>query len=168
MKKMMNLWKKKRTMLFCCAWIMRYFLRLQKMINCQVMVVTRKFVCDEVSYKSFISEKTIVDSSNKKRYIHCRSSLWIMMYGTYTLSIKDLRAFLNSKELKERLLETRENDLGESLVARRRTWKKNNSKKVDLNLNQSLEETTSVSFITKKGHYVRNSLDCKGKEKTSF
>ena len=91
-----------------------------------------------------------------------------MMYGRYTLSIKDLRAFLNSKELKERLLETRENDSGESLVARGRTWKKNNSKRVDLNLNQSLEETTSVSFITKKGHYVRNSLDCKGKEKTSF
>lgn len=84
------------------------------------MVVTRKFVCDKVSYKLFIFEKTIVYSSNKRRYIHYRPSLLIIMYGRDTLSIKDLKASLNSKELKERLLKTRDNDSGESLVARGR------------------------------------------------
>ena len=52
-----------------------------------------------------------------------------MTYGGDTLSIKDVRAILNSRELKKRMSESKEDDSGEDLVARARTRKKNNGRR---------------------------------------
>ena len=49
------------------------------------------------------------------------------MHARDTLSIKDVRVALNSKELKKRMSESREGDSSEGLVARRRIGKKNNN-----------------------------------------
>ena len=51
------------------------------------------------------------------------------IYGRDTLSIKDVRAILNLRELKKRMSESREDDSGEGLVARARTTKKNNGRR---------------------------------------
>ena len=44
-----------------------------------------------------------------------------MVYGRDTFFIKDVRATLNSRELKKRMFESREYDSGEGLMAIRRT-----------------------------------------------
>ena len=73
-----------------------------------------------------------------------------MIYGKDTLSTKDVRATLNSRELKKKVSESREDDLGKGLMARGRTWKKNNDRRGRY-LDQSPRETTNVSSARKKG-----------------
>ena len=51
------------------------------------------------------------------------------IYGRDALSIKDVRAILNLRELKKRMSESREDDSGEGLVARARTTKRNNGRR---------------------------------------
>ncbi|KAJ9680267.1 hypothetical protein PVL29_019547 [Vitis rotundifolia] len=51
-----------------------------------------------------------------------------MMHARDTLSIKDVRVALNSKELKKRS-KSKKGDSSEGLVARRRIGKKNNNRK---------------------------------------
>ena len=47
-----------------------------------------------------------------------------MMYSRHTISLEDVRAALNSKELKKRVFESRENRSDEGLVARERACMK--------------------------------------------
>ena len=86
-----------------------------------------------------------------------------MMYGRNTLSIEDVIAALNSRELKKRVFESREDDSSEGLVARVRTRKKNNGKK-----GWSISKfggNNKCFKCKKKGRNVINYLDRKGKEK---
>ena len=46
------------------------------------------------------------------------------MYSRHTISLEDVRAALNSKELKKRVFESRENRSDEGLVARERACMK--------------------------------------------
>ena len=87
----------------------------------------------------------------------------IMMYGRDTLSIKDVRAALNLRELKKRVFESREEDSGEGLVARVRTRKKNNGRKGQSKLKS--KGNNKCFKHEKEGHYVKNYPDRKGKEK---
>ena len=58
------------------------------------------------------------------------STSWIPWCIVEILSfIKDVRAILNSKELKNRVFESRKDGLGEGLVSRGRIGKKNNDRK---------------------------------------
>ena len=71
-----------------------------------------------------------------------------MMYGRDALSIKDVRATLNSRELKNKVFESKEDDSGKGLMARKRTWKKNNDRRGHY-LDQSLRETTNEGIMRK-------------------
>ena len=89
-----------------------------------------------------------------------------MMYGRDTLSVEDVRVALNSKESKKMVFESREDDLGEGLVARERTRKKNNSRK---GCSRSKSKGNNKCFKCKKeGHYVKYSPDHTRKEKKNF
>ena len=85
------------------------------------------------------------------------------MHARDTLSIKDVRVALNSNELKKMVFESREDDLGEGLVARERTRKKNNSRK---GCSRSKSKGNNKCFKSKKeGHYVKYSPYRKRREK---
>ena len=62
------------------------------------------------------------------------------MHARDTLSIKDVRVALNSKELKKRMSKSREGDSSEGLVARRRIGKKNNNIKSQSRFKSKLRE----------------------------
>ena len=85
-----------------------------------------------------------------------------MMYGRDTLSIKDVKVALNSRELEKWVSKSREDDSSEGLVARERTRKKNNGRK---GRSRSKSRGNNKCFKCKKeGHYVKNCPNCKGKE----
>ena len=72
-----------------------------------------------------------------------------MMYGRDALSIKDVRATLNSRELKNKVFESKEDDSSKGLMARKRTWKKNNDRRGHYLEYQSLRETTNEGIMRK-------------------
>ena len=85
-----------------------------------------------------------------------------MVYGRDTLSIKDVKVALNSRELEKWVSKSREDDSSEGLVARGRTRKKNNGRK---GRSRSKSRGNNKCFKCKKeGHYVKNCPNCKGKE----
>ena len=70
------------------------------------------------------------------------------MCSNDTLSIKDVRVSSD-----------------DGLVVRGRTCKKNNDKKMDLDLNQYPRRNNKCFNCNKEGHYMRNCPDCKENEK---
>ena len=88
-----------------------------------------------------------------------------MMCSNDTLSIKDVRVTLNSNELKKSVSESIEISSDDGLVVRGRTCKKNNDKKMDLDLNQYPRRNNKCFNCNKEGHYMRICPDCKENEK---
>ena len=61
-----------------------------------------------------------------------------LLYGNNSLSSEDLKAYLNSRELKKRVLESNNDDYTYSLIVRDKTNNKGSSTKTSLNQNRNL------------------------------
>lgn len=87
------------------------------------------------------------------------------MYGRHTISLEGVRAALNSKELKKRVSESRENRLDEGLVARGRAWKKNNGKSSQSRSKSKFRGNNNYFNCNKERQYVKNYPNRKGKKR---
>ena len=110
-----------------------------------------------------------IDDENQTIILMCSLSnsyehfLNTMVYGRDTIYIENVRAALNSRELKNKVFKSREDDSSEGLVVKGRTLKKNNDRKGQ---SRSKSKGNKKCFkCNKEGHYVKNCPDCKEKEK---
>ena len=110
-----------------------------------------------------------IDDENQTIILMCSLSnsyehfLNTMVYGRDTIYIENVRAALNSRELKNKVFKSREDDSSEGLVVKGRTLKKNNDRKGQ---SRSKSKGNKKCFkCNKERHYVKNCPDCKEKEK---
>ena len=122
------------------------------------------------SIKDHLDEfnKTIMDLRNIDVRIDNEDQTIILMcslLNSYEQFIDTMiygKATLNSRELKKRVSRSRKNDLGEGLVARRRTGKKNNGRRGRSRLKSKVNK--KCFKCKKERHYVKNCPNHKGKE----
>ena len=122
------------------------------------------------SIKDHLDEfnKTIMDLRNIDVRIDNEDQTIILMcslLNSYEQFIDTMiygKATLNSRELKKRVSRSRKDDLGEGLVARRRTGKKNNGRRGRSRLKSKVNK--KCFKCKKERHYVKNCPNHKGKE----
>ncbi|KAH9657805.1 hypothetical protein KPL70_023225 [Citrus sinensis] len=136
---------------------------------------------DEVAMKDHVDEfnKLILDLENVNIILEDEDSALILLsslpesyehfvdtllYGRQTLSLKDVKDAMESKDLKKRA-EVKDQSNGEGLVAKRKPEKKYNKQKKNNNQKDKTEKKKKKRkcyFCQKEGHYIK---DCFEKKK---
>ncbi|KAL5820776.1 hypothetical protein ACOSQ3_022658 [Xanthoceras sorbifolium] len=88
-----------------------------------------------------------------------------MMYGHETLTIEEVKASLNSKELKKKVLESKFKGSAEGLVIRGRTEKKGSTSGRGRSRSKFKPTKQKCFYCHKEWHFKKNYTKRKGKEK---